>query len=427
MRNASTYFLLLERIDVALNAISGFICSRPCCFEFKKPCRLHKHGHHTFIGLSKHICDGKKFSEKEIETFDKDIKHGVLHGVLTFVAGSIIEPEIAQRIENDIDRFNINTIKNKHKLSKSPLEMIKSIPECREEEKKVGQEIYANPSKEQKILVSCLVHDILKCCFGAENHDKNLIEYFPNIDEPALTHSNPIKKHESENLIRYDRLELYRFENSENWVNRHKVYKNLTELEIDLLDMFYQIVRPVLEKSYAHKDERWIRHGLERAPHAYRFDENYPSMFFDFSQKPHEQFFINKDNIDTIWAVELSKGSLGDCIVGQTKPQELFESIWQENSGFFSWELVQGKIPLKEYRKKIPKDLIISQTRDHFFAYGQIPTKDWIFTHKNASHKVLANLIQYEDVKFCHEKTVKKTIKVCEKIIDVFYAIKQEM
>jgi hypothetical protein len=427
--SGAEYLLITERINSALNSINGFICSRPCCFEHNSIPSDPPQGHHTYIGFAKHIWDGEKFTEEQILNYENDTKHGVIHGVLCYVIACIINSDISENLNKRIENKNLCKIKKSRKLSNSPLELLgKDLGDYSKEELEISLECYNNPSEEEKLLTSCLTHDFLRCSFGAEDHDKNLIKYFPQIDNTALSHSSPSLDAEKHPLIRSDRLELLRFKKARDWIDEEKVLKDYSELQLNLIEIFYNTVRPVLEESHKHRNERWIRHGLERHVSSYEFEDHYPSTTIDIIDEENLKNVIltplKQD--DQYWSVELSKGSMGDCIVGQKTLKDDFEAFWQEPNTFFSWELVQGKIPLMKYRTKTGKDLVANTLRDHLFASGNLPISDWIFTHKNINSKMIEILLE-KNIYFCHENIVGKFLKTCEKVIDVFYGIKMKL
>lgn len=418
------YLLLLERITLALNSINGYICSRPCCFKNFNRVSENPQGYHTYVGIAKEIWDGKRLTEEEIKNYENDIKHGVAHGVLTFVISCVINDHITKKLHQRIRKKNFSELKNSRKISNSSLEIATiNAKEFAEDEINFALDVYNNPIPEEKLLTSCLVHDFIKCSHGEEGHDKKLLDFFPRIDPITFSHSDP--KDENHLLVRADRLELQRFSNCKEWMDESLVMGGYSEPQTNLINIFYKNVRPVLEKAYEFRNERWIRHGLEKHVSAYKFNDMYPSDIITlYSEENINKVFLPEvDEVEKYWSVELSKGSTGDCITGQKNPNGDYEGVWQEVYTYFSWELVQGKMPLKEYKEKTNKNLIPSVNRDHFFASGRLPIQDWIFTHKNMNSKMIDILID-QKLKFCHEDLVISFLKTCEKVIDLFYAVK---
>ena len=223
--SGAEYLRLLEIINESLNAISGFICSRSCCHQSCLTAQGHGQNH-TYIGLSKHIWYGEKFSEEEILSYENNIKHGVIHGVSTFIAYNIINNKCAELLSERIVNKSLYSTRRELKISNSPDEEVTFPKIVRKKEVLFAEECYNNPTKEEKILVACLMHDFLKCSQGHENHDKDLIRYFPRIDEVALRHSDPSKEDELEPLVLADRLELLRYPGHESWIDYNKVFKN---------------------------------------------------------------------------------------------------------------------------------------------------------------------------------------------------------
>ena len=427
MINGPNYLLLQEIIDQSLNTIRGYICSRPCCFKNLDFQSEHPHGFHSYVNIHKHIHKGKKFSSCEIDKYENDIKHGVFHGVMTFLAASILDEENYKKIYKRIKDNNLHNLKQEKKVSKSELEILEiNWKEFAEKETKIATSCNV-PSEQEKLLNSCLFHYILKCNFGEKDHDSKLEEYFPEIEKVALNHSNPKKEQEEHSLIRADRLELLRYDDSNSWVDKEKVFKNINEQKTTLLEIFYNTVRPVLEQSYEFRNERWIRHGTERHPYSYEWSKEYPSQIIKvYSEENKEEIILSNISDKDFWAIEVNKGSTGDCITGQKKPISKFEAHWQESNTFFFWELVQGKIPLKKYTKEKKVSPSAFSHRDHLYCQDKLDINQWIFTHKNINSKVIDKQLE-ADLKLCHEKIVKDIIKTCEKIVDSLYGVKMKI
>ena len=68
--------------------------------------------------------DNVNFTEEEIINYENDIKHGVIHGVLTYVIACVINPEIVENLSERIQDKNLSALKQKVKLSNSPLEIL---------------------------------------------------------------------------------------------------------------------------------------------------------------------------------------------------------------------------------------------------------------------------------------------------------------
>ena len=109
------------------------------------------------------------------------------------------------------------------------------------------------------IICSLLLHDFLKCNgYSQEEHDRKLIEYFPDLLEETYTHSNP--PDETKLLILCDRLELQRYPDYMSWVDTrfHDLLNGLPPIQAYLVHMFYDTIRPVLESAYTSNFETTI-------------------------------------------------------------------------------------------------------------------------------------------------------------------------
>jgi hypothetical protein len=412
---SSEYLLLMERIDEALNTIRGFICSRSCCYD-SDMCRKGFHNAHSYVNFSKHIWDGEKFSEEEIKMYESNVKHGVIHGVCTYIAACLIQPLISQFIQKEIQENNIDTLQKKYKISNSPLEMYNFTDEFFKDQAKLSSWCYDNPSKNQKILVSCLVHDFCKSIFGHDNHGPMLKKYFPRLDPITYDHTNPTDAQSNEILIKADRLELFRYNDYESWLDEKLVTANYSDSNFKLIKLFYEKVRPVLEKAYRYKDQRWIRHGIEHYINKYEFKKYYPSQFVDnfFPSELHNfKLSLSKKNNNELWSIELSKGPINDC----------FSSNKYTEGKVFPWEIIQGKIPLDDFNNIKGTGVVAHKTRDHYFAYGNVELNKWVFNHKPInSHQI--QILLNQSIRLCSEKVTKDFIRTCDKIIDAFYSAK---
>lgn len=406
--SVSNYFRLLHRIDRSLDSLLTFICTRNCCnWHITSPGPGNfQHvfwSHHSYTGLSKHIWDGSYFTESQVLKFENDIEHGVAHGVFTYLAANLYEPRIGERLlkrtHNSYDSLYRTHDKGKYNHD-------------------AVNEYYDSPTDDEKLVPCCLFHDMYKCIFSDEHHDTLLKEYFPRLDPAAYSHSNPGDEHINHPLIRGDRLELLRYDNADTWVDYDKIFDKIQPNTKEQILFFYDRVRPVIEKSFRYRNDRWIRHGVEEDVDKYNLNSTmYPVLS---SLESVDEFIVNRDENEKYWAVELAKGPLGTCISQKLDNRKM--SICKPGhagKATRAWEALQGKMPLREYNKKLHS----CKVRDHLYGYGQLPMKDWIFSHKDIQHDLMKPILD-SDIKICHDKIVHKYLHVTEKIIDLLYGIK---
>lgn len=91
------------------------------------------------------------------------------------------------------------------------------------------------PRINEKTILSCFLHDYIKCIFNIEPHDQLLRNFFPNLDEDTYSHAT--KPNPNHPLIVADRVELMRFDNYELWLNKDMIN---SYFNFDDLKLFYQ-------------------------------------------------------------------------------------------------------------------------------------------------------------------------------------------
>jgi len=329
-----------------LNEISYYICSR-CNLKKKHPiyghlnkkdalnlpddCKINYQHHRG--EFNNYIKSKKKFNKQYLENYFNDLEHGLFHGIMTsFIL------------------FLINKDPNL-----IPIDQKKEYFE--------------------KDFASSLLHDFLKCNqFSQQNHDKELIHYFDNLNIETYSHSNPPAKFYNKHLILSDRLELRRYPDYYHWVDERfkKLYQKMSHETKDHLNCFYNCIRPTLEYLFKNQNNIFIRHGVE--------------IIEDFDLNTH--YYPNKEaywtycknNNEEAYAIEID--SIPFC-----KNLNEFHSNLQyghcsnhdENN---SWNRLKGFICFDDF-KKYNGNIIISNIRDHLFAKSEIPIHKWIFLYRN--------------------------------------------
>lgn len=392
------YTYLEAKLNRALDSLLSFMCSRPCCYDSADSLSPH-----SYVNLNRFMWSGEKFSEEAIKDFEEDTEHGIFHGVMTFLMATLIDDTLIERIEDGVKKCNENVLREKHGggFSKN----------FHEERFDMAQKCYEDALANLKIVPSCLFHDAYKCIFDSENHDAELRKYFTLLEEATYCHSLPPKKYRDSLLVRADRVELFRYKNHKEWARERVIFNGLSKSKINKIKLFYNKVRPALEKAYRRRKERWIRHGVEGDILNYEFKDGYPSSIIGFwGTKNGSQVVLgSKEEGRKYWSVEIGLGAINDCF-----------SSKEFNS---SYEKLQGKLTMSEYKHFTGEELYSCILRDHLVATGKAPLHKWIFNHKGLSEKELERVLK-ADIKICSEQLLEKLLRVINKIINLFYAMK---
>ena len=269
----------------------------------------------------------------------------------------------------------------------------------------------------------CLFHELIKCKSDDKSihsiHDNMLARHFPGLDETVYTHSSPSAKSINHPLIRGDRFELLRYKDSAEWADNNVIFNDVDDHTKSLLINFYQRVRPVLEKSFKYRNDRWLRHGIEDRIQEHDFTQPMYPVFSTLEDI--DEYIIDRQQDERYWAAELAKGPLGSCISQKLDNRKM--SICKPGHAgkcHEAWELFQGKMPLKEYKRS----LYSNKSRDHLYGNGQFPLDKWIFTHKDCGGQFKLQKMLDANVKLCHDKIVYKFLHLGEKIVDLLYGVK---
>ena len=290
---------------------------------------------HSYNYISKYMYS-KKLNQKYINNWYQDIEHGYFHSIMVcFIAYF----------------FSKYVYKNLFIEEKKFLRSKKRNPEDTE---------YKNYLKNiNKIFLSCLLHDFIKCTDGHKNHDVNLRNFFPNLLEETYRHSNPLESDKDNILITSDRIELRRYNDYNEWKdnNIHNYYQNkLNTFQKTYLDIFYKNVRPCLEYFFANKNSHFIRHGLE-IDYKYIKKNKYPQYSYSAEAINME----NNKKFTNNYAIEIDKYPFNHC---------------SKHSANNIWTYVQG---MKKMNGKLINDSIFGFWLD-CYDHPCIKTKDYRFS-----------------------------------------------
>ena len=294
-------------MDLFLNKMTDLICSR---------CSNSKYTHHKG-NINNFLIPNKNLNLNFYNNYFNDIEHGFFHSLSACYIYYILN-------NNKIDEISI---------------------------------------------ASLLLHDFLKCNgFSQEDHDKELINYFPNLLDETYTHSNP--PDENKLLVKCDRIELRRYNDYKDWVDDryYKLYDNFNKNQNQEIETFYNNIRPTLCYFYKNRNEIFIRHGLERID---KFDVN--NIF------PPNRSYLIVDKLES-YPIEIDRVPFG-YITTNINEQKGFCS----NHGvLLQFNKIKGYITYKEFIGNGGK-IINTNQRDHLYAKSSMNINNWKFLYQNVS------------------------------------------
>lgn len=224
-----------------------------------------------------------------------------------------------------------------------------------------------NNNIDVKTVSSLLLHDFLKCNgFSQEQHDKELINYFPNLLSETYTHSNPTD--ENKLLVKCDRIELRRYKDYKEWVDDryYKIYDNFNKKQKQDIEMFYNNIRPSLEYFYKNRNEIFIRHGLED------IDKCDTDNIF-----PPSKSYLVVDKLES-YPIEIDRIPFGYINTNNNKQRGFCSNHGCHNN----YNNIKGYITYKDFINNGGK-IINTNERDHLYSISNIHINKWNFLYQN--------------------------------------------
>lgn len=238
---------------------------------------------------------------------------------------------------------------------------------------------------------SLLLHDFLKCNgYSQETHDVKLKNYYEKLLTETYTHSNPPLKDETAVLILCDRIELRRYSDYKEWVDKRyfDIFKKFDDKTNNIINVFYEEIRPILLKIYDNKGEIFLRHGLELIDKG-NFDResiyprigshHTPDMFNGKNYKKGRLPNMKKKTNNKAFPIEIDRFPFDGFAGFETNNQNAYCSGHGLHN---NWNKVKGFITLKDFTKEGGK-IVNSEKRDHLYATSNIKLNKWIFLYQN--------------------------------------------
>ena len=359
-------------INIFIKNMVDLVCSR-CSHQFPRNNNLWHHNGR----FNNYLQSDIKIDEIFFTNYFNDIEHGFFHAFcccyISYIITNYNNKQVGFSNKDFIktkrtDRMRLHNFKE----DKHPLNI--------------------------KLIASLLLHDFLKCNdFSQEEHDKMLKKYYSKLLPETYYHSNPTSENENKLLIKCDRMELRRYSDYKEWVDkRHKdLYDELNEEQQNLIEEFYENIRPTLEYFYKNRNEIFIRHGLEKVKKA-DFKGNFPpeNSFLNFSGK--KSYPIETDRINNLKPINKHKFYKKVDKIGRikkelrNKPESVVYPHETFNCSNHEWHATWGKVKgFITYKDLIDKggEIIHSERREHLYANSEINIKKWKFIYNSNIHK----------------------------------------
>ena len=362
-------------INIFIENMVDIVCSR-CSHKFPRPRNLW---HHNGV-FNKYIKSDIKIDEIFFSNYFNDIEHGFFHAFcccyISYILTNHDNKQIGFNIKDRIETKKTDAIKrHNYKEDKHPLNI--------------------------RLIASLLLHDFLKCNgFSQEEHDKELKKYYSKLLPETYTHSSPSLEDDNKLLIKCDRMELRRYSDYKEWVDkRHTdLYDELNEEQKSLIEEFYENIRPTLKYFYKNRNEIFLRHGLEQA-HKANYKGCFPpeKSFITFSRG--KSFPIEIDRITNLNTINISnfikRPSENGCIPTRLDRRKMryLKSVYpgekyncSNHEWHADWGGVKGFITYRDFIDK-GGEIIDSEIRDHLYANSEINIKNWKFIYNNTRDK----------------------------------------
>lgn len=344
----SKYFKLEKQFFNFLRVTGSLCCGR---------CYMIRHHECTFNTVLKSI---KKIDDSFVDNWFKDTEHGYFHCLMVSFISYYYDQNVFENRKLDFDNIDFKS-----------------------------NDIHHMNQHMVKYLSSGLLHDFLKCNgYKQEEHDTRLREYFPLLMEETYQHSNPSPEYDHSLMIIGDRTELRRYPDYDEWVDKsvlkHEILLNKENKEI--LDIFYNVLRPSLLYLFENRQKVFVRHGIENI-HNTSISDKYPFANSYSDVKEHTCYYKKKQEVlvsdvkdsDLYYPIETGKLPFADYYWKDS--EEIHGSNCINHDKHHNWNMLKGVISLQDLKKNGGK-IVSTNHRDHLYAESNIDTDKWVFIHK---------------------------------------------
>ena len=235
------------------------------------------------------------------------------------------------------------------------------------------------------LLASATLHDFAKTNGAPQPvHDKLLNQYYNNLHPAVYNHLTNNKSI----ISKADIAELTRYPDYKKWVDNryYDVVSQIAEHDRLILDQYYNTIRPCLLYLFMHRDEVFIRHGLE-IPEKMNYTRGTifppPATIIDIRKTMWGSKFRDR-SVDGMYAVEIDHYPFG--IPGNRLLSHCSNHHYGGNA--FGNEIptyfgkIKGYIAQSDFAHKNGRVHRL-ETRDHLYATSELACEDWVYLYTN--------------------------------------------
>lgn len=328
----------------------------------KNPVGGNNHTHGGVINLLSRIKIQKQAGERWVT----ETEHGFAHGFCTLFIAYCLHPD-KNELWNNLKQYERHIDRGKPRFTHA-----------------------------DNLIVSCLLHDIMRFIDGDELHDEKLRSIAPDLLAETFTHSNP---DEASLLVQADRIELMRYPGYQTWIDSSKIEEAVkTYGGWELIEHFYAHIRPVIEKLFAARDDIWFSHALEVLEHPiWKLVEDKPNVENNLGVPYYPKYHWEpldvgytahmRPEYSKYFSVHTGKLPVSNCI-GHTK-------------GYYRAQAIIPLQTVKKYGCDVTCAPPSTAGRDHLFIvqHQKLPTKEWCFLYDfGTNHENQFEQIELEDL-----------------------------
>ena len=235
------------------------------------------------------------------------------------------------------------------------------------------------------LLASATLHDFAKTNGAPQPvHDKLLNQYYNNLHPTVYNHLTNNKSI----ISKADITELTRYPDYKKWVDNryYDVVLQIAEHDRLILDQYYNTIRPCLLYLFTHRDEEFIRHGLE-VPDRMNYTKGTifppPATILDIKKMMLlEGRRLSDSMIDGMYAIEIDNYPFGipsGRLLSHCSNHDYNGRINRQPTTFGK---IKGYVAQSDFIKKDGRVYHL-ETRDHLYATSELACEDWVYLYTN--------------------------------------------
>lgn len=272
--------------------------------------------------------------------------------------------------------------------------------------------------------IELLIEGISKCFIAylinkdtiINNKNNRWIECFSHIVMSVKPSNYDEHYNKSEIIHNYYTTNV--FSDNDDFTKLESKMKKSTKL---YLEIFYKYMYPALKYFFNHRNEIFVRHGLEKDTSNYSKTMIYPPNDDNSGWRIHKVTNNRNTYVPTCfpaYAIEIDKFPFKNCSSHSQK--EIYGNV----KGYININKYKQMGGLVHFRYEKNNDIM---SRDHLFGESQIDIQKWVFTYKMKSHESLKkeiksavrSIISSNLPLVCEDHLVKFNL-ICELLINKF-------